>query len=58
MPLKSKAKATHQGECQICDRVQKLPNNVLSQHGYKVEFGFFNGVCRVVNTNRMSYPVS
>lgn len=45
MPLKSKAKATHQGECQICDRVQKLPNNVLSQHGYKVEFGFFNGVC-------------
>ena len=40
-----KAKATHQGQCQICDRLQKLPNNTLSQHGYKVEFGFFNGVC-------------
>jgi hypothetical protein len=42
---KAKTKATHQGQCQICDRLQKLPNNALSQHGYKVEFGFFNGVC-------------
>lgn len=38
-------KATHQGQCQICSRIQKLPNTRLSQHGYTVEFSFFEGVC-------------
>jgi hypothetical protein len=43
--MPSKARATHQGECQICGRVQKLPNDLLSQHGYKVLNNFFSGVC-------------
>lgn len=37
--------ATHQGECQGCGRVQKLPGGSLSLHGYTVEWGFFNGTC-------------
>lgn len=39
------AKATHQGECQICGSTQKLPKGVLSLHGYDVRYHFFNGVC-------------
>jgi hypothetical protein len=40
-------KATHNGHCQVCGRVQALPNGgTLSLHGYRVAgFGFFNGVC-------------
>lgn len=38
-------KATHKGTCQICGSVQKLPGGRLSQHGYTVDWGFFNGVC-------------
>ena len=38
-------KATHQGECQICGNVQKLPHGVLSLHGYTVDYGWFNGTC-------------
>lgn len=37
--------ATHQGECQGCGRVQKLPGGALSLHGYTVQWGFFNGTC-------------
>ena len=37
--------ATHQGECQGCGRVQKLPGGSLSLHGYTVDWGFFNGTC-------------
>ena len=40
------AKATHKGTCQCCGSVQKLPNGVLSKHGYTVDWGFFNGVCQ------------
>ena len=39
------AKATHTGTCQCCGAHQKLPNGVLSKHGYTVENGWFNGVC-------------
>ena len=39
------AKATHSGTCQICGGFQKLPNGVLSQHGYTVQWGWFNGIC-------------
>ena len=39
------AKATHQGECQICGRIQALPKGKLSKHGYTVDFAYFNGVC-------------
>jgi len=39
------SKATHNGECQLCGRQQKLPSDVLSKHGYTVEWGFFNGTC-------------
>lgn len=38
-------KATHSGTCQCCGRVQKLPNGRLSNHGYTVDWGFFNGTC-------------
>jgi hypothetical protein len=40
------AKATHSGTCQLCGRGQKLPNGVLSKHGYTVDWGFFSGTCR------------
>lgn len=38
--------ATHMGTCQCCGAQQKLPKGVLSQHGYTVDYGFFNGVCQ------------
>lgn len=38
-------KATHSGTCQICGSAQKLPNGVLSLHGYTTRWGFFSGVC-------------
>src|SRR6185369_7276388 len=38
-------KATHSGSCQICGRVQKLPGDVLSKHGYTTRWGFFSGTC-------------
>lgn len=41
----NKNKATHMGECQICGRMQKLPNGRLAAHGYTVEHGWFNGIC-------------
>lgn len=39
------SKAKYQGTCQICGSLQKLPNGVLSLHGYDVRWGFFNGTC-------------
>lgn len=39
-------KATHQGNCQVCGRLQALPGTTLSNHGYTVsEFHYFHGVC-------------
>lgn len=38
-------KSTHRGHCQLCGSLQKLPSGFLSLHGYKVEQGFFSGVC-------------
>ena len=38
-------KATHKGTCQICERVQKLPKEKMSKHGYTIDFGYFQGVC-------------
>ena len=38
-------KATHEGTCQVCGKLHKLPHG-LSVHGYTVDFGFFSGVCR------------
>ncbi len=38
--------ATHRGSCQICGRIQKLPGELLSKHGYTVEWNMFNGTCR------------
>lgn len=39
------SKATHRGTCQVCSRVQKLPDGKLAKHGYQVLGGFFEGVC-------------
>jgi len=38
---------THRGHCQACGRVQAVDtaNNLLSKHGYTVDFGYFDGVC-------------
>lgn len=38
-------KATHTGHCQLCGRMQKLPGDRLSLHGYTVEWNFFSGTC-------------
>lgn len=39
-------KATHKGQCQVCGKLQMLPDGKLSKHGYEVAgWGFFNGVC-------------
>tara|TARA_R110002072_G_C7796032_1_gene521283 strand:+ start:33 stop:875 length:843 start_codon:yes stop_codon:yes gene_type:complete len=38
---------THKGHCQACGRLHAVDNetNKLAQHGYTVDWGFFNGVC-------------
>lgn len=38
-------KATHDGHCQLCGRLQRLPDGVLALHGYTVQWGFFSGQC-------------
>jgi hypothetical protein len=44
--MANRNKATHQGHCQACNAIQKLPEGVLAKHGYVVAgYGFFNGVC-------------
>lgn len=40
-----KEKSTHKGNCQVCDRLQMLPNGRLSKHGYTKRFHYFEGVC-------------
>jgi hypothetical protein len=39
------ANATNKGTCQWCNRVQLLPNGVLSRHGYNIRFGWQAGTC-------------
>lgn len=40
------AKATHNGTCQACGRVQAVKaNGKLAKHGYTVDWGYFNGTC-------------
>jgi len=39
-------KATHNGTCQACGRKQAVKaNGLLAQHGYTVDYGYFNGTC-------------
>lgn len=38
-------KATHNGTCQVCGRMQAVKAKGLAKHGYTVEWGFFSGVC-------------
>ncbi len=38
-------KATHNGTCQVCGRQQARRPNGLAQHGYTVDYGYFQGVC-------------
>ena len=38
-------KATHNGHCQICEGLHKLPGEKLAKHGYRVQWGVFNGIC-------------
>ncbi len=40
------AKATHEGICQLCGKLHKLPSKTLSKHGYTVDWGYFNGICK------------
>jgi hypothetical protein len=37
--------ATHDGTCQVCGSVQRLPGGLLAKHGYTTKWGFFSGVC-------------
>lgn len=40
------SKATHNGTCQACGRVQAVKaNGLLAKHGYTVDYGYFNGTC-------------
>lgn len=50
------SKSTHRGHCQLCGHFQKLPGGRLAQHGYTVEWGFFEGVCP--GTGGLPYEVS
>lgn len=40
-------KATHNGTCQACGRVQAVNNKTgrLAKHGYTVDYGYFSGTC-------------
>lgn len=40
-------KATHNGNCQCCGRLQAVNSKTqrIAKHGYTVDWGFFNGVC-------------
>jgi hypothetical protein len=38
-------KSQFNGECQLCGKTQKLPNELLSNHGYTVDWNIFNGIC-------------
>jgi len=49
-------KATHYGICQICNSLQKAPGGFLAKHGYDVQYGFFNGICR--GSHELPYEVS
>lgn len=40
------SKATHYGICQACGAEQKLPNGMLSNHGYRVQWDYFEGTCK------------
>jgi hypothetical protein len=43
--------ATHDGHCQVCGRLQRLPGGTLAKHGYEVHGrnngygGYFSGQC-------------
>lgn len=39
-------KATHNGTCQSCGRVQASTPRGLAKHGYTVNWGFFSGTCQ------------
>lgn len=38
--------ASHRGTCQVCGRLHKMPNGVMSLHGYTKDLGFFMGSCQ------------
>ncbi len=40
------SRSFNRGTCQACGRIQKLPNGVLSLHGYTKQWGFLHGVCK------------
>lgn len=39
------SKATHNGTCQVCGRIQAATSRGLAKHGYTKELGFFSGTC-------------
>lgn len=39
------ARIQKRGHCQGCGRLQAATAGVLAHHGYKVEYGYFNGTC-------------
>lgn len=49
-------KSTHDGTCQLCGRLQALPNGKLAKHGYTTRWGFFSGTCP--GSEHLPYEVS
>ncbi len=43
--MPNKNKATHEGHCQLCGHLQKLPCGTLARHGYQVRWNCFVGIC-------------
>ena len=41
--------ATHNGTCQCCGSIQAVTKRGLANHGYTVDYGFFNGICQGAN---------
>ena len=44
-----KLKATHNGTCQACGRLQAHTPSGIARHGYTVSYGFFMGTCPASN---------
>lgn len=38
-------KATENGHCQCCGRIQAITPRGVAKHGYTTDYGFFNGTC-------------
>lgn len=47
----------YRGVCQVCGREHAIVSGLVAKHGYTVELGFFNGVCRGEHFAPMQHSV-